>query len=198
MGEYAKSKDLHATLRKVWDRSLKPIGFKRCRTSAASYYRPSEDNRTFVRFWAQASQWGDSWSGNSFTLNVDVGLSDPHSVLGGSNRFLGDLSASDLAIAEDLAKQVITRKPKPPLDHWIYGAMSDSDSNGQLWKESFDTAFNYTPGNMKSGYDIWLPYFSVDDIVLWAEFLARPLPSLLAKVERGDAGAFRTISDSAF
>lgn len=184
MIEYAKSKDVHKTLRTVWDQFLKPLGFKRCKASVASYYRPCYDNNGFLRFWAQVSQWGDSWSGNTFTLNIDTYIADPHQVLGNSKRFLGDLSLEQLTKAENITKDVFERKPKPHTSHWIYNAMSPEAENSQFWRSAFERAFTYRPGTLKQNHDIWFDYFSVEDVILWGEFLGPILPELLDRREK--------------
>jgi len=184
--KYAKSKEFHRALRKVWDAELKPHEFKRCKGSVASYYRPREDGKGFIRFWAQASQWGDSWSGNSFTLNVDVYIDDPHTGFGGSDRFLGYLSAAELAEAEKITELIFSRKPKPPLDHWIYNEMSEGTENSQFWKDAFARHFTYIKGKLRPGIDIWLEYFSAEDVTLWAEFLIEPIQSILVRFEQAN------------
>lgn len=181
--QYAKSKDLHKTLRAHWDASLKSIGYFRCKASVAAYYRRRSDGNGFLRFWAQASQWGDNWSGNAFTLNVDMKMDDPNAPLGGSDRLLRHLSAAHCERAEHIAKQIIERKPKPPKEHWIYQEMASGGTSQQSCREAFTRAFTYKHGAFKEGLDIWLEYFSVDDVALWAEFLRPILPSLLADCE---------------
>ena len=183
MISYAKSRDLHRTLRNRWDPTFKPLGYKRCKGSLASYYRPRLDEKGFLRFWAQASQWGDSWSGNSFTLNVDISIRDPNLPFAGSDRFLGNLSKASLNAAEKISERIILRKPKPPKEHWIYEEIENGD-NKEFWRKAFDREFNYEPGKFKSKTDIWLPYFSTEDVVEWADFLAPLLPNLLEHQER--------------
>jgi hypothetical protein len=180
MNEYVKSKDFHKLLRDVWDPHLKPLGFKRCKGSVASYYRQRNDNSGFLRFWAQLSQWGDSWSGNSFTLNLDRAITDPHATFGGSDRFLGQLSTEQLAEAEKITEEIIKRKPKPPKDHWIYSEIEHSE----IFKNAFTRAFTYSPGKLKPKCDIWFEYFSSSDVTRWAEFLAPILPGLLEDTEK--------------
>ena len=183
MAEYAKSKDLHKTLRSVWDRDLKPLGYKRCKGSVAAYYRPRLNAKAFIRFWSQASQWGDSWSGNEFTINVDITISDPHSPFGGSDRCLGRVHEEDLEIAERIVERIINRKPKPPADHWVYNEMAHGE-NQLLWKNAFERSFSYKPGSLRPKTDIWLPYFSIDDVREWADFLSPRLPKLLDEIEK--------------
>lgn len=184
MSVYAKSKEFHKALRTILDAHLKPIGFKRCKVSVASYYRPRYDNNGYLRFWSQLSQWGDSWSGNSFTLNVDLQIDDPHQKLGDSIRFLGDLSNEQLAEAEIISKKIFVKKPKPPKDHWIYSAMNSGDEDRQFWRKAFERAFTYCPGTLKPNHDIWFEYFSVEDVTRWGEFIAPLLPDLLDKMEK--------------
>jgi hypothetical protein len=184
MSEYVKSRDFHKVLRNIWDPCFKPLGFKRCKGSVASYYRPRHDNNGFLRFWVQVSQWGDSWSGNSFTLNLDISVTDPNGVFAGSRRFLGELSAEQLAEAERITEEVRKRKPKPPTGHWIYPEMADGAKDSQLWKKAFARAFTYSPGTLKPKCDIWFDYFSVADVTCWAEFLAPLLPQLLDELEK--------------
>jgi hypothetical protein len=184
MIEYVKSKDVHKTLRAIWDASLKPLGFKRCKVSVASYFRPRKDEKGFLRFWSQLSQWGDSWSGNSFTLNIDVAVDDPHEALGGSARFLGDLTLDELKEAEKITELVFKRKPKPPKGHWIYNEIANEPKDDPFWKSAFEKAFTYAPGKLKSGCDIWMEYFSSDDVTEWSEFLSPILPRLLDDREK--------------
>jgi len=188
MAEYARSKELHKTLRTVWDVTLKPLGFKRSKGSPASYYRPREDNKGFVRFWAQASQWGDSWSGNRFTLNVDVCIKDPHATFADSDRFLGQLSPIELAEAEKITELIIKRKPKPPADHWVYREMSAKSESGRFWRDAFAREFTYVPSTLRPKTDIWFEYFSVADVTLWAEFLSGPITCLLTRLEKANKG----------
>jgi hypothetical protein len=186
MVKYATSKEFHQTLRTVWDTKLKPVGFKRCKGSLASYYRSREDTNGFLRFWAQVSQWGASWRGNQFTLNIDVSIDNPNDAFGGSDRFLGYLSQAELSEAEKIAAMIVKRKPRPPTDHWIYNEMQNKSESNQFWKDAFDRAFTYYPGTLKPKTDVWLPYFSVDDVKLWAEFLSGPIQTILRKFERAN------------
>ena len=186
MAEYARSKELHKTLRTVWDVTLKPLGFKRSRGSLASYYRTREDNNGFLRFWAQASQWGDSWRGNQFTLNIDVSIANPHAPFGDSDRFLGYLPQIELSKAEKIAELIIKRKPRPPSNHWIYREMESASEHSQFWKEAFARSFEYVPGKLRPETDVWFPYFSVDDVKLWAEFLSGPIQIVLNRFERAN------------
>ena len=183
---YAKSKDLHKTLRGSWDPILKPLGYKRCKTSLASYSRPRHDGDGYVRLWVQASQWGESWSGNSFTLNFDLRISDPNDPIGGSDRILGDLTPEQLSQAELITQEIIERKPKPPPDHWVYTEMAEGALHQKLWIDSFARAFTYSAGQLKPNHDIWLEYFSIQDVAYWAEFLGPLIPNLIDNRERAN------------
>jgi hypothetical protein len=150
----------------------------------ASYYRLRKDNEGFIRFWTQISQWGDSWSGNSFTLNFDRAITDLHATFCGSDRFLGQLSAEQLAEAEKITEEIIRKKPNPPKGHWIYSEIVDGAEHSELWRNAFARAFTYSPGRLKPKCDIWFEYFSATDVTRWAEFLAPILPSLLEALEK--------------
>jgi hypothetical protein len=181
--EYAKSKEFHRTLHKCWGTALKADGYKRCKHAAAGYYRTRRDGRGYLRFWAQASQWGDSWSGNSFTLNIDTRIADPHSPLGGSDRCLQYLTDQEMQDAEAITARIYSRKPKPAEGHWIYELMTTESKDKEFWSRAFQRAFEYKHGLIRPGCDFWLAYFSVHDVELWGEFLLRALPSLLDRCE---------------
>ena len=64
--------------------------------------------------------------------------------------------------------------------------MSGDGGNSKFWRDSFGRHFSYVPGTMRPKTDIWLEYFSVDDVILWAEFLSKPIPAILKRFERAN------------
>src|SRR5687768_16919253 len=67
---FARARDVHSALSRVFGPLLKEAGFRRVRSGVCAFARRRPDQRGFVTVGVQISQSGSSWSGNSFTLNA--------------------------------------------------------------------------------------------------------------------------------
>lgn len=85
--------------------------------------------------------------------------------------------------AEAITALIVSRKPRPAEGHWIYELMTRESKDREFWSRAFQKAFEYKHGAIRPDSDIWLEYFSVDDVELWGDFLLRALPSLLDRCE---------------
>ena len=164
----------------------KPAGYCRVGSGTCLFARPRREGVGFIRFAVQISQWGDSWSGSQFTINVEARAAREKGPLYGGIRILSRLGAEDLKIAEALQWHIVQAMPKLPAGHEIYQLMELPGADGQIFRDGFEHAFSHEPGLFEPGKDIWLRYFSVADVEAWADYLESRLPILLDRVE--DAG----------
>jgi hypothetical protein len=182
---YAKSRDAHKALRSVFDSELKPLGYRRWKPTSASYFIQESSVTPFFRFNVQLSQWGDSWSGNSFTVNTQFGEGDPKADSYGSRRVGDYMSLSELAVAESISSSIFARKPTPAKDHWIHSEIEQEESPEGLWTAAYHRAFTYEPGQYQVGHDIWFDYYSVKDLTEWAAYLV----PILRRIRESGEGA---------
>ena len=170
MRSYVRAKDVHRHMKRLLsDWFLERDWRKRTGYSCA-----------FVRedmvFWVQPSQWGDSWSGSSLALNL--AKSESSELIAG-DRILQHLDTTSRKDGLALEERIVSRIPLPENDHYIYRFMELPGHEGQMFRDSFEQAFKATPICWEPGYDIWLRYFSTDDLDEWTEFLLPRLDSLI-------------------
>jgi hypothetical protein len=191
---FARARDVHASLARVFGPALKPAGFRRVRPGVCAFARERADRLGYVTVGVQVSQWGSSWSGNSFTLNAAgaMALPEDHPVTG--IRPLSWLTAEDCAEGLAIEQRIRARFPLPPPDHevWVWAEQPDGD----IFRRSLEGLRVVNEGMWKPGHDIWLPYFDVADVWEWGEFLRPRILPLLERAEDEHAAAMGRARDA--
>jgi hypothetical protein len=184
---YAASKTFYKVFKKVCDRILSSAGWRRSKMSAVAYYRKLDDGGGFLRCWVQLSAWGNREIGNAFTLNSDFHAHDPDAKLeGASQRFLAAvMSREDKEAAERLGERLRARKPEPGPDSAIMrqiAAEPDKEEELRAWLRN---PFGVLSSDLLNpNVDIWLEYYSEEDVAEWAAFLAPRLPMMMSNAWR--------------
>ena len=180
---FARAREVHATLARVVSPTLRSAGFKRASKSTCAFARPRGDGRGFVTVGVQVSQWGESWSGNQFTLNAAGAATRPADYASTVFRPLRWLSASDCAAGLEVERQIRERFPIPPPHHEIWSLAKQAGNTGALIRRSLDDLRKVRVDLWRPGLDVWLPYHGTHDVHEWGLFLEPRLQLLLARVE---------------
>ncbi len=189
--QYAKSKDVHSALKKLLGSVFVALGWKRRPGATCAFVR--QEARHCWCLWVQISQFGDSVSGNVFTLNlvrqaesISPLCTQSTSPLCGDKdaRILRTLSVADRGICLQIASEIASRIPVPEPDHqWREWARQPGEAGARL-----QTIINnlQTPDTTKwePDYDVWLNYYSVEDLTKWVNFLTPRLDHLLQQAHR--------------
>ncbi|MGO9470485.1 MAG: hypothetical protein ACLQIB_31975 [Isosphaeraceae bacterium] len=182
MEGFAKSKDVHRTLIRVFDSWFKEIGFRRNRSDKCAYFRSDGPaSGTFSAFEVQCSQFAQDWTGGDFTLNGARGVKDVKYLGGPHSRLLCFIDESDLPEALEIQARIAGRMPDLPADHPVRTFAERPDPEGAQWRDRIahrrdPPIFQWEPGN-----DHWCNYFSVEDVREWGRFL---LPRILPLLDR--------------
>ena len=177
---FARARDVHAALALVIGAALKPTGFRRIRSGICAFARPRADGAGFVTVGVQVSQWGSSWSGNSFTLNACGAAKrpddPPHTY-----RLLSWLTSEDCADGLAVERLIRARFPLPPPEHEVW-ALAELPV-GEVFRQSLAKLRTVNEEMWHPKRDRWLPYFDVADVREWAEFLRPRIRRLLEQSE---------------
>lgn len=183
MTEFAKAKEVHSILARLWGSSLKAAGFKRVKPGACAFARPRGDSNRFVTLAVQISQFGDSWSGNQFTLNADGAAALPEDYAITVFRPLEWLTAADCEEGLELERRLRERFPMPSREHPVWLWAKEPGNSGEIFRKALGSIKKVREDLWKPGRDVWLPYFSSEDVVLWGNYLLPRIPALIARAE---------------
>ena len=193
--EYATSRAVHSTLRRLLAPWFLANGWKKRPGSSCAFVREASSGHWCL--WVQVSQWGNSLGGNSFTLNlVSQAVADSALCGGPDARVLVTLSDEDKALGFEIAQQIAARVPIPPPSHQVYEWAKPPGKEGEQWQHTIANLQKANPEAWEPSIDIWLNYYAVADIEQWAGFLLARHPYLLLQsndaqqVLRADHPAF--------
>ncbi|WP_342316690.1 hypothetical protein [Lysobacter sp. FW306-1B-D06B] len=172
MRSYVKAKDVHRHMRRLLAPWFVEQGWQKRPGYSCAFVRADSV------FWVQPSQWGDSWSGSSMTLNLS-GWNGRD--LAAGRRILKGLDGDSRDAGLALEERIVSRIPEPPHDHYIHQFMSLPGAEGATFRQSFERAFAPNPGQWKPGCDTWLRYFAEDDLEEWALFMVPRLDRLISE-----------------
>jgi hypothetical protein len=170
-----KSSEVYGILRDEVGPWAKAQGFKRGR-NVLSWYRPYDS--AHVVFWLQISQDGwDNHAGSKFVVEFQLSES--------SEAFAGDAShrkrlaklLDDGGLKElwEIQNEVILSLRKPPSNHPFLHSASLRD-----W---YLRKFEPVPERYSQADDVWLRYYSEDDVHRWGQFLLRCLPRCISEMQ---------------
>lgn len=182
---YATSKQVHSALRRALSPWFLANGWTRRSGYSCAFIRPALSG--YWCLWIQVSSCGGQLWGSSFTLNLVQAEASDSSLGGGPNaRVLCTLTEADKRIAFSIAENLATRIPDPPLSDPVYEWAQQPGYQGERWREQLANLRKVNPDAWKPGVDVWLPYYSVNDLAAWVGFLLPRLPYLLSQSHRSE------------
>jgi hypothetical protein len=178
---FARSRDVHGALARVFGPAPKPAGFRRVRSGVCAFAKERPDAAGYVTVSVQVSQWGSAWSGSSFTLNAGSATARPEDYPITVHRPLSWLASEDCAAGFEIERRIRARFPLLPRTHEVWEWAEQSD--GEVFRRSLESLQVVNEGMWRPGHDVWLPYFAAADVWEWGEFLR---PRLLPLLERAE------------
>ena len=164
MRDYVKSQNFHRHMRSLLASRFEELG-----------WTSQKGKCSFVRggkvFWLQVSQYSNSLTGGKFTLNITEGSGSASDM-----RILRRLNDADRSTGKALEEHIIARLPRPDPDPDIEVV---GENGGTVLVKLGDLA-KANPRQWDGPADVWLPYFSKDDLDDWAAFLLPRLERLTA------------------
>lgn len=159
------SRELYSLLRKRIAPGLKQHGFKRLQGAMLGWTRPF--NSEHLAFWFQCDRYGYMQDfGSSFTLEFQ--LSPDATFATGDllrrERFYTLLTSADLELIRELNNSVLSSLPEP-------GPSNPVHFIAPHLRESLLQSYRPQLAPYANAKDIWLHYFSANDVRSWAEFL---------------------------
>ena len=187
MEGFAKSKDVHRTLIRIFDSYFKDNGFKRNRSDNCAYSRSDgATSETFTAFEVECSQFSQDWTGGDFTMNGARSVKNTKHLGGRHSRFLRLMDDSHLSEALETQARIARRMPDLPVDHPAIANTMLPDPEGAKWRELILHRRDPRVFRWEPGADHWCNYFSVDDVQEWGRFL---LPRILPLLDRIPPGS---------
>ncbi|PDT27200.1 hypothetical protein CO660_24245 [Rhizobium sp. L9] len=165
MRDYLKSKDLHRHMRSLLASTFQELGWESQPGGKCSFARGGR------HCWLQVSQSSNILIGAKFTINMTE-----RSGSAGDTRILHRLDEADRTVGKTLEETIIARLPRPDPDPEVE-VVGD---NGQLVLVKLGDLARANSRQWEAPSDIWLPYFSKNDLDDWAAFLLPRLERLTA------------------
>jgi hypothetical protein len=169
------SRDLYRHLRTSTADAFGRLGFRPARAARLSYSMPYDAE--FLTIWFQADRYGwDVLWGSEFTLEFQLGpATDPGSAaITARSRYAHLLSPSALEEVRDLNNRVISSLPGSVANQSI--VVADDTGN-----EVVVVGARVEVSPYARGQDVWMRYYSANDIESWSTFLCAQVPDLVAR-----------------
>ena len=174
---------------RVFNERTKPVfrelGFKRSKANAQGWQRSHDVSQ--VLFWPQLDKWGwneETGSRVAFNFSISAKATAAAFVIGGGSAAvqprwcrLGNLLSLDDLDAVRRANNVVAQRNWPPNKQGLYWRTWEANHPGLY-------AATYGPQNepIKPRGDIWLRYFSTEDVEWIGDFMAERLPVLIDRL----------------
>lgn len=179
---FATAAIVHRTLARLW-KPLSNRGFRVTARPVAACTRPQRYEDGFLRVSVQLSQFGSAWSGNRLALNGER-VAAPRAPRGAGERLLRALTADDCVIAERLEREIVERiRSFASLVTPGSQALSGLRERFQAIAASHAKALEHRPELFRPNVDIWLSYYTLEDVEAWGRFLLDRIPSLAERLE---------------
>ena len=170
--------DVYGELKTVFAPQAKSDGFKRAPGGMLGWYRPRGQMHTV--FWFQCSQSGwDPDSGSQFTLEFQESKEAQPGYGSRRVRFGKLLSDTEWARLPELQNHVIRQLRRSSRGHW-------TESLDPQTRAHFRDAFEPVKKPYSRGDDVWMRYYSADDVRRWAAFLSPILPEMVSRFEKNE------------
>ncbi len=175
------SKMLYGELRSALGPLMKQNGFKSERAGRLGWGRPAANGHLTVFFQCDKWGWDENW-GSKFTLEFEITPPDPQT--GSKFERIGYLlegfeELDDLRIRNN---HVIARLPGT-LNDGVVTAPLDDGTEAVVIGERAD------PEKAVYGRDLWLNYYSMEDVRAWAAYFAGNLLRFVSIFENGTKSA---------
>lgn len=168
------SKHFYQELRSVLAPAMKADGFKRIRGERLGWFKPSGSEYVFL--WFQCNKWGwDARWGSTFTLEFQIAPNAGDAMtFAGRRERIGHLleGYEELDELRRVDNAIIERLPGTQEDQ----AVTVVDDAGKVCALE---SFVVDPEPAVYGRDIWLNYYSSEDVRAWAWYFQKKLPYFL-------------------
>ena len=181
--QYVKSKDVHSAVKKLLAPAMLALGWNKRPGATCAFTRQAA--KDYWCLWVQVSSFGDSLSGNQFTLNLVRQAETTSPLCGGLDaRVLSTMGADDRRIGLQIASGIASRIPIPESDHQVWEWTQLPGDAGARWQTIINNLQTPNTKIWEPDYDVWLNYYSVEDLTKWVGFLIPRLDHLLQQVNR--------------
>ena len=172
------SKILYRELRNMLGQAMKDAGFGGLKGGYLGWVRPAAGGH--LALWFQSDKWGwsDLW-GSRFTVEFQMAL-ESSDVLSGKGRRerIGYLleGFEELDELRLWNNSVIAKLPGTVDGRWVTNSLPDGT-------EVVVEGYKVDPDKAVYGRDIWLNYYSLDDVGMWGEYFGQRLPRFVSLFE---------------
>lgn len=172
-----KSKQLYQVLRAAWAPFAKQAGFKAMKGTSLGWTRETDKGHLF--FWFQADKWGwDEVWGSKFTLEFQR-VADAKDVFS-----LGGTQQGKRARIGYLLEGFPELDELRIMNNTVIEKMPGTVQGLVVWAEHGGKKFvaqgcAVDPEPAIYGQDIWLHYYSQEDVERWAKYLAEKMPRFI-------------------
>lgn len=166
------SKDCYATLKEVLGPVLRPLGFKK--TSGGMLGYAKHHKYGFTTLWFQVDKWGwDKRWGSRFTVEFQQGeLAQPGAGNIHSRQRIGYLLEGHDPYLEDI------RRINNAVIHRLPGFLNAEGQFATVDGMNFQT-IGYSPRKDPYEEDVWLNYFTTEDVKAWGTYFGERMPRLI-------------------
>jgi hypothetical protein len=174
MARRMKSTEVYRVARGVLAPWCKAHGFRRTTGGLLGWHKPLGE--LHLVFWLQCSQDGwDAYAGSKFIVEFQLsrspqlGAAGPEGLRERLPRFLAE---HELELVREIQNTVIRSLPQPQPDHLVF----KMDQQIVDW---YLSEFKEVAGPYRATDDVWLRYWTPEDVKHWAEFLLGVLPRIV-------------------
>ena len=167
------SKDMYKILRETLAPGLKAAGYKRTTGGMLGWSKPVQDRH--LSFWFQCDKYG--WFqdfGSKVTLEFQMS-EDPSPGSGRwdqRERFAKFLRSSERELVREMNNRVIRSLPKPSAANPIF-------SLSEELRKRFMLGYSLRNEPYTENEDVWLHYFTTDDVQCWGKFFAEHILQMI-------------------
>lgn len=171
-----KSRELYSVLRANLGPQLASQGFRLARSGTLTYERRTDSWQVRLHFQCDKWGWDKDW-GSKFTLNVVVQTIDEHpgATQHRGGRFFHLLAPISRETVRELNNSVVSSLPGALKNAFV--TIPDDEGNQVLIIGEKPALAPYFPG-----WDIWLHYYSTDDVARWSAFLGPSIEQITARL----------------
>lgn len=172
------SKILYREIRAAVGPMMLDAGFKNLQGSSLGWVRPAASGHSAL--WFQCDKWGwDALWGSRFTVEFQM-APQPEDMLSGRGRRerIGHLleGFEELDELRMRNNSIIENLPGAIDGRWVTNRLPDGT-------EVLVEGYKVDPEKAVYGRDIWLHYYSLDDVRMWGDYFKRKLPRFIALFE---------------
>jgi hypothetical protein len=154
---------------------MQDAGFKKLKGGFPGWIRPAAGGH--LALWFQADKWG--WSelwGSRFTVEFQITAEPEEAITGkGRSERIGYLleGFAELDELRVMNNSVIAKLPGTVSGRLVVNRLPDGT-------ELVVEGYKLDPDKAIYGRDIWMHYYSLDDVRMWGDYFARKLPRFIS------------------